>query len=151
RLTQCTATLVKVTPSRQLVLIIDAIDNAEFAARQRSEDCFPIKLMESLDTAPITGVKLILSCRTERRPTTYAKYEEFPLRPFTKEETTSFLRARLRDVSETEINVAQARSGGNPRVLAYLLKAGRGLLERSEIDKKLELDDLIQKRIDDAL
>lgn len=151
RLTQCVATFSRVTPGRQLALFIDAIDNAEFAARLRSEDCFPVKLMESLETEPITGVKLIVSCRTERRPRTYAKYEEFPLRPFSKEETASFLRARLKDVSEAEMNVAQARSGGNPRVLDYLLKTGRGLLEQSEIDKKIELDDLLQRRITDAL
>ena len=50
-----------------------------------------------------------------------------------------------------EINVAQARSGGNPRGLDYILKTGRGLLDASEIDKEIELDGLIQKRITDAL
>ena len=46
-----------------------------------------------------------------------------------------------------EINVAQARSGGNPRILDYLLMSGRGLLDESEIDKKIELDELIEKKI----
>jgi hypothetical protein len=151
RLTQCVATISRVTPGRQLALFIDAIDNAEFAARQRSEDCFPVKLLESLDAVPIAGVKLIVSCRTERKPKTYARYDEFELHPFTKDETASFLSARLKSVSQAEINVAQARSGGNPRVLDYLLKAGRGLLDPSEIDKEIELDELIQKRITDAL
>ena len=54
-------------------------------------------------------------------------------------------------MSQAEISVAQARSGGNPRVLGYLLKAGRGLLDPSEINNEIELDDLIQKRITDAL
>ncbi len=151
RLTQCLNTISRVTPGRKLALLIDAIDNADIVARQRSEDCFPIKLLESLDTEPIAGVKLIVSCRPERKPSTYAKCEEFELRPFTKDETASFLRARLKNPSQAEVNVAQARSGGNPRVLNYLLKAGRGLLDPSEIDKKIELDDLIQKRITDAL
>jgi hypothetical protein len=151
RLTQCVNTISRMTPGRKLALFIDAIDNADFAARQRSEDCFPIKLVESLDTKPVAGVKLIVSCRSERKPQTYAKYDEFELNPFTKDETESFLRARLTNVSQVEINVAQARSGGNPRVLDYLLKTDRGLLEESEIDKDIELDDLIQKRITDAL
>jgi hypothetical protein len=43
----------QVTPARKLILLIDAIDNAEIAARQRSEDAFPIKLLESLDNEPI--------------------------------------------------------------------------------------------------
>jgi hypothetical protein len=57
----------------------------------------------------------------------------------------------LKEVSAAEISVAQARSGGNPRVLDYLVKSGRGLLDESEIDKPLLLDDLIQQRISDAL
>jgi hypothetical protein len=151
RLTQCLNTISRVTPGRKLALLIDAIDSADIVARQRSEDCFPIKLLESLDTEPIAGVKLIVSCRPERKPSTYAKCEEFELRPFTKGETASFLRARLKNPSQAEVNVAQARSGGNPRVLDYLLKAGRGLLDPSEIHKEIELDHLIQKRISDAL
>jgi hypothetical protein len=151
RLMQCANTISRMTPNRKLAIFVDAIDNAVFAAAQASEDCFPIKLLESLDTEPIDRVKLIVSCRTERRPTTYAKLDEFELRQFTKDETTAFLRARLKGVTTAEINVAQARSSGNPRVLDYLLKAGRGLLDPSEIDKEIELNDLIQQRITDAL
>ncbi|MDD0995868.1 ATP-binding protein [Pseudomonas sp. TNT2022 ID1044] len=151
RLVQAVATLARTTPGRQLVIFIDAIDNAEFAARQCSEDCFPIKLLESLDTDPIPGVYLILSCRTERKPKTYAKYDELLLKSFTKAETTSFLKARLKQLSHVEIDVAQARSAGNARVLSYLLSSGRELLAPSEISKEIELDDLIQQRITDAL
>lgn len=151
RLGQCVNTMSRVAPGRKLVLLIDAIDNAEIAARQRSEDAFPIKLLESLDAEPIGGVKVIVSCRSHRKPSTYAKYDAYELRSFSREETRTFLRARLKGVTNGEINVAQARSGGNPRVLDYLLLSGRGLLDASEIDKPLELDDLIQQRIDDAL
>lgn len=151
RLKQCLDTISRMTPGRKLALLIDAIDNADIIARQRSEDCFPIRLLESLDTEPIAGIKLIVSCRPERKPATYAKCEEFSLHQFTKNETAAFLRARLKNVSNVEINVAQARSDGNPRVLDYLLKAGRGLLDPSEIDKRIELDDLIQKRINETL
>ena len=151
RLKQSVSTLSRMTLRKKLVLFIDAIDNAEFAASLHGEDCFPIKLMESLDTEPVLDVKLVVSCRTERKPSTYAQYNGLELQPFSNDETSSFLRARLKKVSLTEINVAQARSGGNPRVLEYLLKSGRGLLDESEIEKKLELDDLIQKRITDSL
>lgn len=151
RLTQCLNTISRMVPGRKLAIFIDAIDNAAFAAGQASEDCFPIKLLESLDTEPIDGVSLIVSCRTERKPKTYAKVDEFELCPFTKAETAAFLRARLKKVTTVEINVAQARSGGNPRVLDYLVKAGRRLLDSSEITKDIELDDLIQQRITDAL
>jgi hypothetical protein len=108
-------------------------------------------LLESLDTEPIPGLNLIVSCRTERKPSTYAKYHEFKLRLFSINETSAFLRARRKDISAVEINVAQARSGGNPRILDYLLISGRGLLDESEINRPIELDELIQGRIADAL
>ena len=151
RLKQCVDTITRITPGQKLAIFIDAIDNADFAASQSHEDCFPIKLLESLVTEPINGMKLIVSCRTERKPETYATYDEFELHPFTKDETASFLRARLKNVTQVQINVAQARSGGNPRILDYLLKTGRGLLDESEINKAIELDDLIQERITHAL
>lgn len=151
RLTQCLHTISRMIPGRKLAIFIDAIDNAVFAAGQASENCFPIKLLESLDTEPIDGVKLVVSCRTERKPNTYAQFDEFELCPFSKDEIDAFLRARLKSVTTVEVNVAQARSGGNPRVLDYLVKAGRGLLDPSDINKEIELDDLIQQRITDAL
>ena len=151
RLTQSVETISRMTPGRKLVLFIDAIDNAEVAAQRYSDDCFPIHLLESLFTKPVAGVNLVISCRTERKPNTYASYNTLELHPFSKNETAEFLRTRLENVSLVEINVGHARSGGNPRVLEYLLKEGRGLLDESEIEKKLELDDLIQQRISDAL
>ncbi len=151
RLKQCVETLSRMTPGRELVLFVDAIDNAAIAAHQCSDDSFPVKLLASLDTEPIPGVKLIVSCRTERKPSTDAQYHDFELRPFSKNETAAFLRARMNKVSQVKINVAQARSGGNPRVLDYLLRSGSSLLEESKINQKIELDELIQRRIADAL
>ena len=138
-------------PDRVLVLFLDAIDNADLAARQGSDKAFPVELLEMLDTEPVPGIKLVVSCRTERKPALYAKYEEFELQPFNVRETASFLHARLENVSQMEINVAQARSDGNARVLEHLVTSGRGLLDESEIDRKLELDELIQTRIAKAL
>ena len=151
RLAQCVETISRTAPGRELAIFIDAIDNAELFAHQRSEDPFPTLLLKSLHTKPVPGLKLIVSCRTERKPSTYAECRDLELRPFSRDETANFLQTRLENVSQTEINVAQARSGGNPRVLDYLLKSGRGLLDESEIDKKVELDELIQDRITSAL
>lgn len=151
RLVQCIDTISRMTPGRGLALFIDAIDNAEIVAHQRSEDCFPIKLLESFDTEPIRGLNLIVSCRTERKPSAYARYHELELRPFTIHETNAFLIARRNNISQVEVNVAQARSGGNPRVLNYLLISGRGLLDESETNRTIKLDELIQDRIENAL
>ena len=151
RLIQCVEIISRMTPGRNLVLFIDAIDNANFVAQQRSEDCFPIKLLESLHATPIQGVKLVLSCRTDRMPDTYAKCGKIELRPFTIDETAAYLRDRLPTVSQDEINVARARSGGNPRIIDYLLTSGRGLFDETEVDKKIDLDDIFQEKIEAAL
>lgn len=151
RLAQCVKTLARLAVGRELVLFIDAIDNSVLHAHDRSEPAFPVLLLESLHDQPLPGVKLIVSCRTERKPTTYASYVELELQPFSLEETEAYLKARLPKLSKAELNVSRARSGGNPRVLEYLLKSGRGLLDESETNKRIELDDLIQKRISDAL
>jgi NACHT domain len=151
RLVQSVSTLKRVSQRRELALFIDAIDNAELIARDRNQRSFPVLLLESLHDDPVSGVKLIVSCRTERKPSTYARFVDFELRPFSINETAAYLRPRVEKVSHIEISVAQARSGGNPRVLEYLVKTGRGLLDESEINKSIELDDLIQQRISDAL
>ena len=151
RLGQCVDTISRVTPGRMLVILIDAIDNAEIVARQRSEDAFPVRLLESLDTKSIDGVKVVASCRSHRKPSTYARYDAYELRPFNKDETRNFLQDRLKGVTEAEVNVAQDRSGGNPRVLDYLLLSDRGLLDDSEANQSFELEKLIEKRIEDAL
>jgi hypothetical protein len=152
RLVQCVATTKRAAQERELALFIDAIDSAELFARERSENSFPTLLLESLHYAPVPGVKLIVSCRTERKPSsTHARCEEFELLPFSTSETSAYLRSRLKNVSQVEINVAQARSRGNPRVLDYLVKSGRGVLDESEVHEHVELDDLIQQRISDAL
>ena len=151
RILQCAKTIDRVASGRKLAIFIDAIDNAEFAAKQQREDCFPIKLMESLHEKPISELKLIVSCRTERKPKTYSEYQGFKLLPFSKAETTVFLKSRLKKASSIEINVAQSRSSGNARVLEYLIKTGRSLLDESEIRNEIVLDDLIEQRITKAI
>ena len=151
RLIQCVDTLSSQTLGRELFLFLDAIDNAVIAANNRSEDAFPVKLLESLHDDPIPGVKIVVSCRTERKPNTFAKFEELELQTFSKAETVSFLRARLKDLSQMEIDVAQARSQGNPRILEYLASSDRGLLGESEIARRLDVNELIDKQITTAL
>ncbi|MHB1189111.1 ATP-binding protein [Thiobacillus sp.] len=151
RLTQCVETLSRAGPGKELIVFLDAIDNAAEQARDRGEDSFPTLLLESFQDQPVNGVKLIASCRSHRVPIKHLHYHDFGLIPFTLEETTAYLQARLPDVREVEIRVAQARSGGNARILEYLLSSERGLLDQSEINNKIELDELIQQRIERAL
>jgi hypothetical protein len=153
RLNQCVATLQTSSPGKQLVLIIDAIDNAAKQAEDKKEDSFPKVLLESLEiTGQIKGVKIIVSCRSHRRKQAKGdvECEEIELRPFNRTETEKYLRDRISNVSAGQIHVAQSRSDGNPRILDHLARE-RGLLEPSEINKPITLDQLLKDRIKSAL
>ncbi|GJH02547.1 hypothetical protein [Paraburkholderia terrae] len=151
RLEQSVSTLATVAPQKELLIFIDAIDNAAEHARDVHEDCFPVRFLESLQQTPVAGVKVVVSSRSHRIPIAHLSYCDFELRPFGPAETATYLHARMPKVTELEIRVAQARSDGNPRVLAYLVSGGSGLLDASDIDSKIELTDLIQQRLDSAL
>lgn len=154
RLEQVAETLQRASSDRQLMLFIDAIDNAAEHAQAENEDCFTKELLKSLEyNESIANVTFVLSCRTERREIAKSDLacEEYQLEPFSIKETESYLKKRVKKLTSTEIEVAQARSGGNPRVLEHLALSDRGLLDQSEIDKTIELDDLLKTRIEEAL
>ena len=154
RLSQCVKTLSTAYEDRQLILFIDAIDNAAQHADDWNEPSFPTFLLKSFHYGgPIPGVRLVVSCRSHRIDisTKDVPYLDFKLKPFCLSETETYLRDRLPNVTQIEIQVAQARSGGNARILEHLVNSDRGLLDQSEIGNKIELDDLLIKRIEDAL
>ncbi|MBU0915441.1 NACHT domain-containing protein [Aquabacterium parvum] len=120
RLEQAVATLRRGSADRQLVLLLDAIDNASEIARDRHQDSFPRLLLQSLEHgAAIAGLQVVVSARTHRRlaATGEISAEEVELAPFVERETRAFLRARLSKLTETMVQVGQARSKGNARVL----------------------------------
>jgi hypothetical protein len=156
RLTQAVKTLRRASPKMRLIIFLDAIDNAAIQAKDRNEDSFPLLLLRSWRVSgPVDGVQLVVSSRTEpeRRDLAVGNVpcEELSLQPFSRNEATQYLKARVRNATKTEIEVAYARSQGNPRILKHLAEGDRGLLEESEIDRKILLDDLIMSRITDAL
>ncbi|MBB1602015.1 hypothetical protein A9977_18415 [Variovorax sp. UMC13] len=153
RLEQAVATLRRGSADRQLVLLLDAIDNASEIARDRNQDSFPRLLLQSLEHGTaIAGLQVVVSARTHRllSATGEISAEELELAPFVERETRAFLRARVSKLTETMVQVGQARSKGNARVLEHLA-AEPTLLAPSQIDKPIALDDLIQHRIDQAL
>jgi hypothetical protein len=154
RFGQAVSTLRRGAPETQLLIFLDAIDNAAEHAKDKNEPCFPRLLLESFYYGGrIPGVQLIVSCRTHRRETSRGQIacEELELRPFSDVESRDFLRHRVKDLSVTEEQVAYARSGGNPRILEHLALSDRGLLEPSETKKAIELDGLLKSRIQEAL
>lgn len=151
RLQQCLQTLRRFDPAGRLHLLIDAMDNAELFARECGETSFANLLLRSLHQEPVDGLSLVLSCRTERQPVEARYCDTLELAPFDLHETTAYLKTRQPAVSEIEAKVAHARSGGNPRVLEYLVSSGTGLLDALETTPVIHLDTLIEERIDGAL
>lgn len=154
RLNQAAETVRRARADRQLVLLLDAIDNADEHARDRREDSFPKLLLESIGLiGSIPGVQLVVSARSHRRhaATGGVACEELALSTFTLAETAEYLRPRVKKLTEVSVQVAQSRSRGNARVLEHLVAEGADLLAPSEINKVIELDDLLRKRIASAL
>lgn len=152
RLAQAVATLQRGSRGKQLqlLLFIDAIDNAAEHAKDKGELAFPRLLLESFHhNGPVAGVQLIVSCRTYRRDISRGDIpcEEFELKPFSPAETEKYLRDRIPKVTDTQIQVAYSRSEGNPRILEHLALSERGLLDPSEIHNVIKLEDLLKKRI----
>ena len=153
RLTQAIENLQRRSKEKKLIIIIDAIDNASIQAEVNGEDSFPKLILQSLETTGlIKDVKFVVSCRTHRKKEAKGDVhcEELELKPFSKKETKAFLLDRVKSLKEIEITVAQARSLGNPRVLEHLVKE-RQLLEVSQADTLINIDELIKKRIESAL
>ena len=149
RLNQSVETLSRGSNKKGLLLFLDAIDNAATFARERNEDCFPTILVDALQHEPLEGVKLIASSRSHRIPIENSPYHGFLLSAFSREETRKYLRSRSPGVTEIEVGIAQARSGGNPRILEYLLGNDEALNSSGNTDE-INLDDLMKERIENA-
>lgn len=124
RLTQAVETLRANRADNYLVLLIDAADKAAQEARDRRDNAFPVALVESARRLLLPEhVQLVLSCRPERQALLGAgrRVRLLAVQGFTRAETAECVRAALADVSEGEIDIAVARSAGNPRMLSHLV------------------------------
>ena len=157
RLDQAVSALRVVDSAARLVLLLDAIDHSALQAAETHTEAFSHVLLKSLSISPIEGVSVVASCRTERRDIARngADCREIPIGPFSPGETMSVV--RLRDDAATEADVAalHTRSGGNPRVLDALIRAGRPYDDLGPKQGGPEtpgdlLDELLTRRIEDA-
>ncbi|NOK38745.1 transcriptional regulator [Corallococcus exercitus] len=154
RLTQAAATGARGTRDRQLILLLDAIDNAGEHATAQDETSFPRLLLRELATAGrIAGMQLVVSARSHRRAAATGGVDcvELKLLPFSIDESREFLRPRVKRLTEARLLVAQSRSRGNGRILEHLAKDSADLLAPSEFNKGIQLDNLLRKKIQDAL
>ncbi|MBT1690657.1 hypothetical protein [Dawidia soli] len=117
----CTS-LRKLTSDAQLIIIVDAADNAEMAAAELGTRCFARELLR--EQMP-EGCKLVMLCRPERinllQPPSSVVTSE--LHPFSGIETTEHLRKWFAQASDYDGTEFHRLTGGNPRVQANALHA----------------------------
>ena len=141
-------------PGSRLFIIIDAADNAALEAARRGQPSFPRELLESLSAqASIDGLFVIATARTERRYMAIGEAEcrPFALTPFTLRESEAYISVRRPDASAAQMQVVHRRADGNPRVIANLIEPDRNLLGETQTEAKVEVESLIQERIDRAV
>lgn len=109
-----------------LSLVLDAVDHSAEQAKLMGEKSFASELLNSLTVTPIDGVRLVISCRTERLPVTRGDVAcpEFRVPRFTANETLRVIRAERPETSATDVAIVTSRAQGNPRILAALLRQG---------------------------
>jgi hypothetical protein len=154
RFKQAVEVLRRTRPRASLFIVIDAADNAAMEARNRHQWSFPRELLESLTTAePIDGLTVIVTARPERVPIAVGRADcrPFEIKPFTLAEAHAFISARRTDATAAQVEVVHRRADGNPRVIANLVEPDRDLVSDTQTDTRVELNGLIQDRIDRAV
>ena len=103
-----------------LAIFIDAIDNAEMAAKEFSDTCFVNDLLR--EGVP-NGCRIVMFSRTERLNLfiNSPKIKKIELRPFSSIETSAFLKKHFSDVTDDDGLEFHRLTGGNPRVQANSL------------------------------
>lgn len=151
RLTQAICTLKKQSSKSGLLVVLDAADNAQLEANRRKEDSFPRLLLASLSREPIAGVALLLTARPHRMEDVIdgAKVNRIELEAFTDEETKAFLNSRRQNISAIELSTAMARSGGNARVLEYLVESWDQNIVKNKSMSVISVEQLIAQRCDE--
>ena len=138
-----------------LSLLLDAVDHSAEAAALAREESFAFLLLKSLSVSPIDGVRLVLSCRTQRLSKTKgdARCQVYPVPPFQPPEVLRLIRAAYPGASPTDVATLTSRAQGNPRILAALLRQGPPFEPRVGPPPNDEeaLNALLQQQLDEAL
>lgn len=120
RVFQASEYLKKINIDAILLIVLDALDNAFFAAEQFQTICFAERLLQV--TLP-SNVKILISTRTERKKSIKLPLEtyEIGLTGFDFSEEKEYLKCYFDDVTDDQIYEIIKLTNGNPRVQNYLL------------------------------
>ena len=148
RLEQASKTVIEQSQKLGVLVVLDAADNAQIEAEYRNQDAFPKLLLASLARRPIENVKLLLTARTHRMSevTGQSVIAQYELPPFDSSEIEVFVKDRRKSVSRAELARAKARSGGNARVLDYLVKSWNSEIRDHEGETQIKVEELIASK-----
>lgn len=154
RLEQASHTLRQHHPDALLLIVLDAADNSEDAARDRNEA--PSFARDLLQLSPPAGCRLVVLARSERRdrfPNRCNSTIEIPLSPFSETESGRHLQQAYPEVTAGHIAEFHRYTGGNPRIQSYLLRRSSGLQEllRRLGPNGLTVDQQIREEVEAAL
>jgi len=125
RLKKVAETLASLDEDALLVVAVDAADNAVTAANETTGTQSFVPAFLELGTQP-ANVRFLVSARSGRlgQLALPRDYKLVSLTGFTREETLKFLKSRL-PINDDDDRIGEIHrlSGGNPRVLQYVLKA----------------------------
>lgn len=107
-------------PDAVVAVFVDAADNAVVAAQEYNEDCFVHGFVK--ETLP-EGVRLVLSCRTERLDLLKLRSsaKRIRLHGFSREQSRLHLQHHFPGATPEEVDEFHHRSNQNPRVQDYVL------------------------------
>lgn len=148
RLRQAAATIKSQSNKQGLLIILDAVDNAQLEADSRRDTAFPSLLLESLSHDLIDGVKLVLTARTHRMSNVVgrSKVVSLLLNPFSEDEARVFLASRRENVTGREFARAFTRSSGNARVLAYLVETWNISVAGNAPETAITVEQIIEQK-----
>ncbi|MFC1749266.1 hypothetical protein ACFL2V_10715 [Pseudomonadota bacterium] len=153
RLSQAIAKLRQSNKKALLVILFDAVDNAEMAAREFSDRCFASHLLR--ETLP-EGCRVVYLSRPERvhlfNPPDFIHQME--IEPFNDTESLQYLQTKFPDACLEDAIEFRRLTDGNPRVQANALALGKQSTE--EVLAYLgpggkTVDDLIEEQLKNAV
>lgn len=142
---------------RQLVIVVDAADNAVMAAEDNADSRPFVRDLLRLEEAIPANVRILLTCRPERLDLLQPPDSTcvLSLDAFTEEETSKIVRNLHPSAAIPDVVEIHDRSAGNPRVVSTVLSETASI--RNALDRitgldgsKFPLDALMQDRVASA-
>lgn len=115
--------MLRQSGNRQLVIVVDAADNAVIAAEDNADSRPFVRDLLRLQADIPPNVRIVLTCRPERLDRLEAPdgIASFELPPFTPEETAKVVSSSHPSATNLDVSEIHDRTAGNPRVVSTVL------------------------------